>query len=110
MRNTELPYIKGGQMLNSILALVLLICVIAVALFSGAFITAHAGHAHNCDGPHGNCTVCVRIQSTDNLLRQLDAAPPLIFTGILAAAAVPRVAARRGELKTLITLKARMNN
>ena len=69
--------IKNKQPQKSIIALALLLCFISVSFSSVLFYIIH--YNHNCAGTVTECRVCVIINNTKNLLRQIGRTVTSVF-------------------------------
>ena len=97
-------------------ALALLFCIIAVYPLEAVFISTHVGHDCIADRDYGGetCAVCVKINNTGSLLKQIREAASIIFfvsAGLFALTIVRiRLDLFGNYHTTLIDVKARMNN
>ena len=102
---------KNSQRRKRAVALVLLLCLILPVLFSELFIFSHISHEHN--SAEGNCIVCIKIQTSENLLRQICIAVTKIPLDIMAlfTVAVALYALTSSQISsTPINCKIRMND
>ena len=94
-------------------ALVLCALLVLAFLFSAAFLSSHAGHAHDHNGPGGACATCLQLAAAGHVLK--------LFSAVLLAAGLAPGALRRavfagatvtgdGEFSTPVALKVRLNN
>jgi hypothetical protein len=115
------------------IAFALSLCFVAAPLFSGAFISANAGHSHNqgynnafdyyddhyrshncANDANNNCAVCLQITVAVNALTQTAgmsaAAAPSAFENLFAALIIHKFAFSRFDFSSPITLHVRLNN
>lgn len=100
-----------GSMVKNI-ALMICISIIVTSFLSAAFILLHANHHHDHEGPHGTCTTCIRLSTTEHLLKQLSTAIvtrvyPLVFCTYLFLRLRPT--GSYVGLFTLVSLKVRLD-
>ena len=110
---TQQISLNSKQSKKRLIALVLLFCFIVVSMLSEVFILTHADHAHDNIGVDAGCSTCARIQSAENLLKQLGTAivsAVSMFAGLFAVIAIMGSVSSDITLLTPVTLKIRMNN
>ena len=101
------------QHAKAALAVVLLVCLVALAILPGMVNSAHAEHEHSASGTDNNCAVCVFFANISNLFKQFSVAFAYTFprlASLLFATATLYHAAPNSCLCTPILLKTRLNN
>ena len=92
----------------------LLFCVLFAASFlvPASYVIARAGHDHDDDGPHHECTVCLCLAAIEKLIKRVVTAAFSSLTAIfvLLALGVLYQAFTHIILFTPVALKVRLNN
>ena len=104
---------KGRRSAARLTALALCVLFVALTALSTAYILTHANHRHDHNGPGGDCTVCVRINAAERLLKTISTAAAgaaLVFGGLSALLCAGKVPGCRKGFNSLIRLKVRLNN
>ncbi|MDR3148981.1 MAG: hypothetical protein LBT88_03040 [Oscillospiraceae bacterium] len=94
-------------------ALALCIILIAVSLFSAAYIFVHADHIHDHNGTGGSCATCAHISAAGNLLKSLFTAitgAVSILGGLYAVLSILKLTVSYRGSTTLVSLNIRSNN
>ena len=104
---------RGRRTAIGRLALVLCVLFVAALLLSSVYLSTHAGHTHDHDGPGGGCAACMHLQAAQTLLKQLATAVAAVTAalgGLLCALFLLGAPAPRLGFLTLVTLKVQLNN
>ena len=95
------------------LALLLCILFVTATALSFAFIITHANHAHDHNGPESACTICISLQSAENLLKQIAVSAvdvAAVLGGLFTLLYCLKLSYLLRKLNTLISLKVQLNN
>jgi hypothetical protein len=101
------------QTIKSNFVFMFLLCLVAVLLISITYIITHADHEHDHNGIDGDCEVCAKIQTTENLLKSIKMTArgsASLFILLFAATAILFSVSCSIENTTLVGLKIRNNN
>lgn len=97
-----------------ILAFAFLTYFLIASIFSSVFILTNAEHEHDHRGANECCSICVQLQSANNILIQLGMAfaGMSIFSAarIYSAIEIRKIISFFVTLSTPVILKIRMNN
>ena len=101
---------KSARIIIRLIALILLICFVAVPLLAEVFIITRA--SHECFGEA--CPACAQIHKAESLLEQIGKAAGIIFLAVVVMAIVyagPLILElSKIHYFTLVDIKVRMNN
>jgi hypothetical protein len=89
--------------------LIVCLCIAVTFVLSTWFINSHVDH--DCIGDH--CPICVQIQTTENLLKQINMSNisvPDVFSNLLLAFTLIYYINTYEKITNPITLKVKMNN
>ena len=104
---------RNGRHKKTCVALPLLLCFVALALLSSAFIPGYLEHEHDHNGIGGHCAVCLHFHQGSQSLKQFAMAATAVGIGLICSYAVKAVFytySTKMGIYSPVGLKIRMNH